>query len=129
MWRCFQDNRIRCRRCQVFSTHVEMFLLSLVLLIIFKGFLHACGDVSGCIDTIDWVAEFSPRMWRCFQLNLSDFPTHWVFSTHVEMFRFPAASKDEGARFLHACGDVSALSLLSFESNGTCSLASMRWGV
>ena len=46
MWRCFQYARCYSESSEVFSTHVEMFLVFLFLMMMFVSFLHACGDVS-----------------------------------------------------------------------------------
>ena len=88
MWRCFYTIVHRDSRVTVFSTYVEVFLLSSRLLRDCPCFLHVCGGVSrewpkklkrfrflhvcgGVSPTHLWTSaafQFSPRMWRCFHL-------------------------------------------------------------
>ena len=89
MWRCFLALPTSSPLADVFSTHVEMFLLRSLRLSGFSGFLHACGDVSG-------------------KYEIPDKPSI-VFSTHVEMFLTKTDESSSDGCFLHACGDVSAL--------------------
>ena len=66
MWRCFRICKSYFAIYNVFSPHVEMFLISVAQAVNSGSFLHACGDVSFGDGKRSWTYKFSPRMWRCF---------------------------------------------------------------
>ena len=51
------------------------------------SFLHVCGGVSKALTPLKRKRKFSPRMWRCFQLD--------------------AVTESATQSFLHVCGGVS----------------------
>ena len=107
-WRCFYLGAWTTYLENVFSTHVEMFLDSVMRPPCTGSFLHACGDVSSIPDGYQPVWMFSPRIWRCFYIIATMLRYIRVFSTHVEMFLIPVDIPRTCIRFLHACGDVSS---------------------
>ena len=109
MWRCFSGRRWDYMKAEVFSTHVEMFLLWTDTWTDRHRFLHACGDVSYNLMRRQHQELFSPRMWRCFYYLNSRLDRRDVFSTHVEMFPPSDSVRTQRSGFLHACGDVSVL--------------------
>ena len=66
MWRCFSSSRACCCRDGIFSTYVEVFLLTSKASATRSNFLHVCGGVSEKYCELHKKAGFSPRMWRCF---------------------------------------------------------------
>ena len=114
MWRCFFFRTKSFAESSVCSTHVEMFprqdqeKQSLFCL------LHACGDVSRSRALRTSCQWFAPRMWRCFSGRVGCPGIVLVCSTHVEMFLFCIYLQYRCESLLHACGDVSRLSLMSY---------------
>ena len=107
MWRCFSASAPKVAAGCVCSTHVEMFLCLMALLVLLVGLLHACGDVSLGVFGFQGRFEFAPRMWRCFLLGLLKHFHRVVCSTHVEMFLTTRGRGLIRGSLLHACGDVS----------------------
>ena len=66
MWRCFLESNRQPLCCYIFSTYVEVFLISDVLAKRTRYFLHVCGGVSMITGKLRSTDPFSPRMWRCF---------------------------------------------------------------
>ena len=91
-WRCFHSPVRGHYRGQVCSTHVEMFLMFMML-----GFP---------------LSSYAPRTWRCFLLFGYDVHDDLVCSTHVEMFPLRVNYLPRKVRMLHARGDVSRSSCL-----------------
>ena len=48
----------------IFSTYVEVILLSILVLVRLTYFLHVCGGDPGCQVISISSPVFSPRMWR-----------------------------------------------------------------
>ena len=71
------------------------------------SFLHVCGGVSKLWEKVKGLAQFSPRMWRCFRSGLFSDLICIVFSTYVEVFLRMLESSDLLICFLHVCGGVS----------------------
>ena len=107
MWRCFYMANPYAYLCEVFSTHVEVFLILTLGLIAVLSFLHACGGVSSMSLMDIKSVSFSPRMWRCFFPRRMRHSASKVFSTHVEVFLTSDKVSASSASFLHACGGVS----------------------
>ena len=88
----------------VFSTYVEVILISRSRNSRNWGILHVCGG-----DPIsNWSKRtgkrYSPRMWRwsCFQ-SISKLAS-WVFSTYVEVILVHIWGADHTCGILHVCG-------------------------
>ena len=106
MWRCFSCAYVARYVTKIFSTYVEVFLLFRKLSgvsIIFSTyvevfpsatgvppeaphFLHVCGGVSDLPAEVRSEYGFSPRMWRCFLLQIASGAMYLIFSTYVEVF-------------------------------------------
>ena len=69
-------------------------------------FPHACGDVPKGLNLSPEADLFSPRMWGCSEPCIYRPVQHFVFPTHVGMFRLTARVWAINDRFPHACGDV-----------------------
>ena len=106
-WRCFRCNSFCHRFLLVFSTHVEVFLLSDSHTIFPASFLHTRGGVSDLQEEIARGFEFSPHTWRCFFYDAVRKQHERVFSTHVEVFLVANTVIVLGASFLHTRGGVS----------------------
>ena len=87
MWRCFSEGPVEEREATICSTHVEMFLVTRLPMVV--------------------MARSAPHMWRCFSIR-NFFRSHWkICSTHVEMFLLGGHTMATKTNLLHACGDVS----------------------
>ena len=106
-WRCFPFIIWFYSCYEVFSTHVEVFLLLSVIIISNSGFLHARGGVSAFFMSSPPVTWFSPRTWRCFSIKKAVGQLANVFSTHVEVFPGSEKATSTKSGFLHARGGVS----------------------
>ena len=73
--------------------------------------LHACGDVSPAGNSASVIEGSAPRMWRCFYVWFLMEVVVFICSTHVEMFPPCGLRGRPFSHLLHACGDVSGLSL------------------
>ena len=111
MWRCFSVLAGENFSQEVCSTHVEMFLPLFTASCMLRCLLHACGDVSPPSPSEGYGSKFAPRMWRCFLAEIFDWADWAVCSTHVEMFHLFAVHCSIVCGLLHACGDVSSVSV------------------
>ena len=85
MWRwslCFYTRK---GLIQVFSTYVEVILMSRVKESQISSFLHVCGGDPRCVFTKQRRTRFSPRMWRWSWILFSWIFCTVVFSTYVEV--------------------------------------------
>ena len=107
MWRCFRPREGFGRIDKIFSTYVEVFLCPVVTKCLRCHFLHVCGGVSDAFAL--WCAskKFSPRMWRCFSIWVTDREEKRIFSTYVEVFLRRVSTSWLFRYFLHVCGGVS----------------------
>ena len=85
-WRCFHYEEFGKTVPDVFSTHVEVFLFKMKLILNVFSFLHTRGGVSPLTAFSTAALKFSPHTWRCFFLILLPIILDYVFSTHVEVF-------------------------------------------
>ena len=85
-WRCFFAYRRRLSGAVVFSTSVEVFLLTSVPIHVLSRLLHVRGGVSCTSSTQRLCKKSSPRPWRCFLTREEMVEYIDVFSTSVEVF-------------------------------------------
>ena len=85
-WRCFQAPKRPNRAAGVFSTSVEVFLLTSVPIHVLSRLLHVRGGVSIELGTSLNPPLSSPRPWRCFYRTRVCRRSGDVFSTSVEVF-------------------------------------------
>ena len=85
MWRWSSKLIRNCLIFFVFSTYVEVILISGTETADFSSILHVCGGdpVQGVREVN--IVEYSPRMWRWSQLRLPPHYRYQVFSTYVEV--------------------------------------------
>ena len=95
MWRCFLKRVHRRTSGHIFSTYVEVFLLT----------LNALPPIPG----------FSPRMWRCFLATSPCSCSFFIFSTYVEVFLRTRYTGRKSVHFLHVCGGVSCFITLTYD--------------
>ena len=107
MWRCFFACSSYARRFSIFSTYVEVFPWPRPFHLVPSYFLHVCGGVSIHIRLFYLSGKFSPRMWRCFFLNIGFIQRLTIFSTYVEVFPILFIQRRFMNNFLHVCGGVS----------------------
>ena len=69
-------------------------------------FPHTCGDVPAENSRLGTPIGFSPHMWGCSELLGLASLRHFVFPTHVGMFRRHDPCHAVNFRFPHTCGDV-----------------------
>ena len=98
----------------VCSTHVEMFPPLRSWRQVRTCMLHARGDVSELCKISRRYGRYAPRTWRCFQCRHTDSHGIHVCSTHVEMFPHDQISEWIHRGMLHARGDVSTASYITF---------------
>ena len=104
MWRWSQFYWRHVIRNSVFSTYVEVILLTCVDVKDRKGFLHVCGGDPNNGESYIVPFEFSPRMWRWSWMGETTMKNRIVFSTYVEVILQGIAYEDYFKRFLHVCG-------------------------
>ena len=96
----------------VFSTSVEVFLVSDHFWAGHTGLLHVRGGVSACGYTPDFMVMSSPRPWRCFLSTPRQPGQIKVFSTSVEVFPITDTVNDVYGSLLHVRGGVSNPTML-----------------
>ena len=85
-WRCFSVPLNDLRYARVFSTSVEVFLVTAGAVTSTSGLLHVRGGVSQQRLKALEMALSSPRPWRCFRSPFCLRQGADVFSTSVEVF-------------------------------------------
>ena len=88
----------------VFSTYVEVILLSYQHQRYHKCFLHVCGGDPWVSFISCKNARFSPRMWRWSWHSKEHLTKDCVFSTYVEVILKFISMFGTRKRFLHVCG-------------------------
>ena len=96
----------------VFSTSVEVFPPSSLLIWLPIGLLHVRGGVSKNGDLLDTFNESSPRPWRCFHESATEQVSIKVFSTSVEVFLSMEKIIASSVCLLHVRGGVSDSSIV-----------------
>ena len=104
MWRWSYQKALFKLKCYVFSTYVEVILISLYLPSKSLCFLHVCGGDPKTIPDLSFDSKFSPRMWRWSQCHSHRLNELAVFSTYVEVIPIAPISWYLGGCFLHVCG-------------------------
>ena len=105
MWRWSCNASFRRRTLLVFSTYVEMILLSKLVSVLRLSILHVCGDDPTTDTTTVDSYKYSPRMWR-WSLHKNNNSQRWkVFSTYVEMIPPHHELSLNQLGILHVCGD------------------------
>ena len=104
MWRWSPTTSLDSLEPYVFSTYVEVILISASFAVSSSCFLHVCGGDP--ISKSIWESEktFSPRMWRWSSLHAYVFFYCFVFSTYVEVIPTDSFANDIDICFLHVCG-------------------------
>ena len=85
-WRCFLDEAKLYLRVDVFSTSVEVFLMTEYVNHNDESLLHVRGGVSHSFQMSEMQRRSSPRPWRCFLASGDRGRAGAVFSTSVEVF-------------------------------------------
>ena len=101
-WSYFSWNSPHCFR--VFSTYVEVILLSFLWSVQHVGILHVCGGDPDFVMTFNDNSEYSPRMWRWSSVALLSFKLSKVFSTYVEVIPWLTKQLRLSPSILHVCG-------------------------
>ena len=108
-WRCFLDEAKLYLRVDVFSTSVEVFLMTEYVNHNDESLLHVRGGVSIQAALVGILRQSSPRPWRCFWSATSSDHLAAVFSTSVEVFPRKLGLTVAVVRLLHVRGGVSIL--------------------
>ena len=104
MWRWSYEIAMRSRLKDIFSTYVEVILVTVLERLRALNFLHVCGGDPGRIRGMTDELEFSPRMWRwSLHYHHHNFQNQ-IFSTYVEVILPCAGLSAEKYYFLHVCG-------------------------
>ena len=88
----------------VFSTYVEVILLSQNKHLNTRCILHVCGGDPITSDMLSIQKRYSPRMWRWSYLCLQIKDKQHVFSTYVEVILFCKWCNSCSVSILHVCG-------------------------
>ena len=106
-WGCFPPQDGNWRPCEVFPTHVGVFLDTMTRQTFFVGLPHARGGVSGLQHqgNARWLS--SPRTWGCFWIQSRRAERGDVFPTHVGVFPSGQDANSPGTGLPHARGGVS----------------------
>ena len=88
----------------VFSTYVEVILCVWCCLALGTGILHVCGGDPCCLNNINYIDLYSPRMWRWSCIGYIEWDKFAVFSTYVEVILSTHMLFHAGASILHVCG-------------------------
>ena len=94
-----------CFVYEVFSTYVEMILISITMVFRPWSILHVCGDDPKSCANIPCQKLYSPRMWRWSYIHASKYMQDMVFSTYVEMILILTRWLVVNTCILHVCGD------------------------
>ena len=106
-WRCFYRDCLEFSFARVFSTSVEVFPLTVLIVLKRACLLHVRGGVSKAGSLLESAMRSSPRPWRCFQSTLGLLSGVTVFSTSVEVFLRIGFSLSSASSLLHVRGGVS----------------------
>ena len=85
MWRWSSSKEVRKNLNKVFSTYVEVILLSSSFAVEHFCILHVCGGDPVGSTTKKISGMYSPRMWRWSSTNKTVESLSQVFSTYVEV--------------------------------------------
>ena len=104
MWRWSLLSVLLCLAIGVFSTYVEVILLSAVVTLECPSILHVCGgDPYWSNKFSPWIV-YSPRMWRWSLQTQFGLTLRQVFSTYVEVIPDNKRSESMSVGILHVCG-------------------------
>ena len=106
-WGCFLAERLPVVLVPVFPTHVGVFLILMLPILVMCSLPHARGGVSKLlIFTHDGIMS-SPRTWGCFCRQRLGSARKKVFPTHVGVFLHAGIVARLAVRLPHARGGVS----------------------
>ena len=115
MWRWSRQSQTNQTFDRVFSTYVEVILLSRKIFYLKQCILHVCGgDPRGDACQLSWWV-YSPRMWRWSSWKLSNLLTKIVFSTYVEVILSCKLTTSYLCGILHVCGGDPNIHAIAYE--------------
>ena len=112
VWRWSHDWNRKEREHQVFSTCVEVILMTYQTSLENISILHVCGGDPNIIKLANYWLFYSPRVWRWSPSQNIVKQLHPVFSTYVEVILSLVAPTKTSICILHVCGGIAILGFL-----------------